>query len=189
MHNTSLFHRVQQSKAPDFLSLIVEISQGDYNKYEYNHKLDVLELDRVLYGPLFYPTNYCDVPGTWNYGDQDPLDAVLFSSKSIVPGALATGRVIGAMEMIDNNEIDHKIICVNAKDPRYDHVHTSDDLTPYEKKDLTSFFELYKIPQTGKKTVKIGGFWDKAKTADFINQCIKAYEEKFPNNGLQKDYL
>ena len=105
MKHTSLFHRIQQEKAPETLFLVVEISQGDYNKYEYNHELDVLEVDRVLYGPMFYPVNYCDVPGTWNEHDKDPLDAILFSSKPIVSGAMVTGRVIGAMEMIDNGEI------------------------------------------------------------------------------------
>jgi len=176
---TSLFHKVQQEKAPETLFLLVEISQGDYNKYEYNHDLGVLELDRVLYGPMFYPVNYCDVPGTWNEGDGDPLDALLFSSKPIIPGALVTGRVIGAMEMIDNGEIDHKIVCVNAKDPRYDHVKKIEDLTPYQRKDVVTFFELYKIPQTGKDTTKVGKFMDFDETAAFIKKCIDAYEEKF----------
>ena len=179
MKQESLFHRIQQEKSPNILFLIVEISQGDYNKYEYNHELDVLELDRVLYGPMFYPVNYCDVPGTWNEHDKDPLDAVLFSSKSIIPGALVTGRVIGALEMIDNGEIDHKIICVNAKDPRFEHVHTVDDLTPYQRKDLTTFFELYKIPQTGKDTIKVGKFMDKKETEEFISECIDMYVKKF----------
>lgn len=70
MTEQSLFHKIRQTDAPQKLTLIVEISKGDYNKYEYNHELGVLELDRVLYGPLFYPVNYCDVPGTWNEGDK-----------------------------------------------------------------------------------------------------------------------
>ncbi len=179
MKHTSLFHRVQQTKAPEVLSLIVEISQGDYNKYEYNHDLDVLEVDRVLYGPMFYPVNYCDVPGTWNEHDKDPLDALLFSSQPIIPGAMVTGRVIGLMEMIDNGEIDHKIVCVNAKDPRFDHVQKIEDLTPYQRKDVVTFFELYKIPQTGKDTTKVGEFINKDGAGKFIMECIEAYKKKF----------
>lgn len=179
MQNTSLFHRVQQDKAPETLYLITEISQGDYNKYEYNHELNVLELDRVLYGPLFYPVNYCDIPGTWNESDKDPLDAVLFSSQPIVPGVLVEGRVIGLMEMIDNGEVDHKIVCVNAKDPRFDHVKTVDDLTPYQRKDMVTFFELYKIPQTGKDTTKVGKFVGPEEAEEFITQCLEAYKKTF----------
>lgn len=179
MKHTPLFHRIQQHKAPDTLFLVVEISQGDYNKYEYNHELDVLEVDRVLYGPMFYPVNYCDVPGTWNEHDKDPLDAILFSSKPIVPGAMVTGKVIGGMEMIDDGEIDHKIICVNAKDPRFEHVHAVDDLTPYQRKDLVTFFELYKIPQTGKDTTQVGKFMNKEEAGAFIKECIDMYTKKF----------
>ncbi len=179
MQNTSLFHRVQQDKAPGVLSLITEISQGDYNKYEYNHELNVLELDRVLYGPLFYPVNYCDVPGTWNESDKDPLDAVLFSSQPVVPGVLVEGRVVGLMEMIDNGEVDHKIVCVNAKDPRFDHVKTVDDLTPYQRKDMVTFFELYKIPQTGKDTTKVGKFIGPEEAGKFIMECLEAYKKTF----------
>lgn len=183
MKHTSLFHRIQQEKAPEILFLVVEISQGDYNKYEYNHELDVLEVDRVLYGPMFYPVNYCDVPGTWNEHDKDPLDAILFSSKPIVPGAMVTGRVIGAMEMIDNGEIDHKIVCVNAKDPRFEHVHSVDDLTPYQRKDVVTFFELYKIPQTGKDTTQVGKFMNKEEAGKFITECIEMYTKKFGEIG------
>jgi len=175
----SLFHAVKQDKAPELLYLIVEISEGDANKYEYNKDLGVLELDRVLYGPTFYPVNYCDVPNTWNVGDDDPLDAVIFSTHPIAPGVLAKGRVIGVMEMIDNGEEDHKIICVNAKDPRYEHVQHVDDLQPYDRKDLQTFMETYKHAQTGPNTVKIGKFLGPKEAYKIIEDSMKAYEEKF----------
>ena len=175
----SLFHAVEQKDAPEILKLIVEISQGDANKYEYNKDLGTLELDRVLYGPTFYPVNYCDVPQTWNEGDDDPLDAVVFSSYPIVPGALVKGRVIGVMEMIDNDEEDYKVICVNDKDPRYAHVEHVDDLQPYERKDLQTFMEIYKHAQTGPGTVKIGKFLGPKDAYELIEKSMKAYEEKF----------
>jgi len=179
MNEQSLFHRIHQDDAPDKLSLIVEISKGDCNKYEFNHELGVLELDRVLFGPLVYPINYCDVPGTWNEGDGDPLDALLFNSASLQPGALVSGRVIGMMEMEDNGELDNKIICVSDKDPRYEHVKDVHDLTPYEIKDMKTFFELYKVPQTGRDSVKVGKFLGKDAATGFISKCVEAYKQKF----------
>ena len=175
----SHFYTIAQSKAPEELSLIVEISKGDSNKYEYNKELGILELDRVLYGPMHYPVNYCDVPNTWNEGDNDPLDAVVFSSASILPGTLVHGRVIGVMEMIDNGEVDHKIVCVNAKDPRYDHVKHVSELTAYERKDLKTFMETYKIPQTGRDSVKVGEFLGPEKAYEFIKKALGAYKKKF----------
>ena len=175
----SHFHTIKQEKAPEELNLIVEITKGDFNKYEYNKELGILELDRVLYGPMHYPVNYCDVPNTWNEGDNDPLDAVVYSTGPILPGTLVHGRVIGVMEMIDNGEVDHKIICVNKKDPRYDHVKHVNDLNPYEKKDLKTFFETYKIPQTGRDTVKVGDFHGPEKAHGLIKEAMEAYKKKF----------
>jgi len=180
--NNSHFHSVPQDKAPEILNLLVEIRQGESNKYEYNKEYGILELDRVLYGPFYYPVNYCDVPSTWNHGDNDPLDAVVFSTHPIVPGALVRGRVIGVLEMIDNGEEDFKIITVNHKDPRYLHVDHVDDLAPYERKDLQTFFETYKIPQTGPGTVKIGKYLGPEEAYKLIRKAMDAYAEKF--NGI-----
>jgi inorganic pyrophosphatase len=180
MNPYSPFHTIKQDKAPEELSLIVEISRGDSNKYEYNKEIGILELDRVLYGPTFYPVNYCDVPNTWNLGDNDPLDAVLFATYPVAPGVLAKGRVIGVMEMEDNGEVDHKIICVAKKDPRFDHVKHVNDLTEYQRKDLKSFMEMYKIPQTGVGTVKVGEFLGPDKAFELIKEAQAEYAKKFP---------
>lgn len=175
----SHFHIIKQNSVPEELKLIVEISKGDSNKYEYNKDYGIIELDRVLYGPAHFPVNYCDVPGTWNVYDNDPLDAVIFSTYPVVPGAMATGRVIGVLEMIDNGEKDYKIITVNAKDPRYEHVKHVDDLTPYERKDIKTFFETYKIPQTGPGTVEVGEFLGPDDAYKLIEESIQAYKDKF----------
>lgn len=177
--NNSHFHTIKQDKAPKELNLIVEISRGDSNKYEYDHKLGILELDRVLYGPMHFPVNYCDIPGTWNKDDGDPLDAVIFATYPILPGVMAKGRVIGVMEMYDNDEKDFKIICVASKDPRYNDIHHVDDLREYEKKDIKTFFETYKHAQTGPGTVKIGEFLGPEEAYKIIEESIKDYKEKF----------
>lgn len=175
----SHFHIIPQDKAPEELNLIVEISKGDFCKYEYNKEYGIVELDRVLYGPNFFPVNYCDVPCTWNKSDNDPLDAVVFCSGNLQPGTLVKGRVIGVMEMEDNGEMDHKIICVAKKDPRYEHVKSVEDLQPYERKDMQTFFETYKVAQTGYGTVKVGRFLGADEAFTLIHTAMKDYEEKF----------
>jgi inorganic pyrophosphatase len=83
------------------------------------------------------------------------------------------------MEMIDNGEEDYKIICVNKKDPRFEHIEHVDQLDPYEKKDIKTFFETYKIPQTGKDTVKVGNFLGPKEAYEHIKKAMLAYEVKF----------
>ena len=175
----NLFHAIKQDMAPEVLKLLVEISRGDFVKYEYNNEIGVLEVDRVLYGPVHYPVVYTDVPGTWNIHDGDPLDAVLYTSGNIVPGAMAYGLVVGVMGMEDNGEFDDKIICVNKKDPRWDHVKDIGDMPKHELKDLQTFMETYKHAQTGPGTVKITGFRGKKEAYKLIAESRKAYEEKF----------
>ena len=41
-NQNSLFFAVKQDKAPEVLKLVVEISKGDINKYEYNKDLGCL---------------------------------------------------------------------------------------------------------------------------------------------------
>src|SRR3989344_7249232 len=180
--NNSHFHIIQQDKAPEFLKLIVEIKRGYSIKYEYNHELGILEMDRVLYSPVHFPVNYCDVPQTWNEDDGDPLDAVVLASGDIVPGVLVKGRVIGVMEMIDNGEKDFKIICVADKDPRYKEIKTVDDLREFEKKDMQTFFETYKYAQTGPGSVVVGEFLGPEDAYKLIKEAMVSYKKKFGNS-------
>lgn len=183
----NIFHLVKQKDAPKKLILIVEIQKGDHLKYEFNKDYGVLELDRVLFGPNFFPVAYCDVPNTWNKHDGDPLDAVFYTTGYVKPGVIVHGKVIGVMLMEDNGEIDHKIITVNDKDYRYKDVNDIDDLPSYEKKDLQTFFETYKIPQTGPGTVKVLGFKGKDEAYKIIEESLKDYQEKFGENDKEGD--
>lgn len=175
----NLFHGVRQDQAPEIIKVIVEISRGDFVKYEYNHEYGVLEVDRVLSGPVFYPVVYADVPRTWNVGDDDPLDAVVFTSGNIVPGVLVSARVVGVMEMIDNGESDNKIITVNNKDPRFNDVQDLSDLPKHYLNDLKVFMETYKYAQTGPGTVQIPGFKGKEFAQKLIVEAMELYTQKF----------
>lgn len=106
-----------------------------------------------------------------------------FTEGEIVPGSLIKGRVIGVMEMEDNGEKDWKIVTVNDKDPRYDHVKTVEDLRPFERKDMQTFFETYKYAQTGPGTVKVGNFLGPEEAYKLIEQAMKDYTEKFQESN------
>ena len=179
---SNLFHKIKQDKAPEIIKVLVEIPRGDFVKYEYNHEYGVLEVDRVLYGPVFYPVIYADVPGTWNTGDNDPLDAVVYTTGNILPGAMVYGRVVGVMEMVDNGETDNKIITVNDKDPRFKHVNDINDLPEYQLKDLKTFMETYKYAQSGPGSVTVPGFKGKAEAYKLIKEAMADYEKKFANS-------
>jgi len=177
----SIFYKIKQDNAPEIINVVIEITKGDYNKYELNKEYGILECDRVLYGPTAYPVNYADVPRTWNTPDNDPADAVVFSTYPLLPGSLVEARVVGLMEMIDNGESDNKIITVNNNDPRFNDVKDVSDLPEWNIKDLKTFFEIYKYAQTGPGTVQVPGVLGKEEAQKFVMQVIEDYKKKFNN--------
>src|ERR671923_5863 len=69
--------------------VVVEIPKGSRNKYELDHETGRIRLDRMLFSPVHYPTDYGFVPGTLAE-DGDPLDATLDVDVAVV-GAGYTG--------------------------------------------------------------------------------------------------
>src|SRR5689334_1113431 len=95
------------------LKVQIEIPEGSNVKYELNEAGE-LEVDRVMPTSMRYPMCYCGVPKTLGE-DGDPLDALLFISKDIVPGAVIKAKLIGVLEMEDEEGVDHKLVVVPAK--------------------------------------------------------------------------
>ncbi len=88
------------------------------------------------YGTPFF--NYGFIPQTWedpelkdslgNGGDNDPLDVMEIGSERINMGSIKPCRVLGHLELIDEGEMDNKIICISLEDKDADRIHSMDDL-------------------------------------------------------------
>ena len=50
------------SDVPDVVTAVIEVPKGSRNKYEYDKKMEAFMLDRVLYSPVHYPTEYGFIP-------------------------------------------------------------------------------------------------------------------------------
>lgn len=148
----------------------IEIPMGSRNKYEVDAKTGRIRLDRVLYSSVYYPAEYGFVEDTL-YLDGDPLDILVFTSAPTFPGCYVECRVIGGMDMIDCGDPDVKILAVNVGDPRYDHVHTLDDLPPHYLQEIENFFQTYKTLQN--KETEVNGFFDVVKAWEIIDSSIE----------------
>lgn len=111
----NIWHDIDEEriKKDDFVS-VIEISKGGKNKYELDKPTGMLKLDRVLYTATHYPANYGFIPRTYA-GDKDPLDVLVLCQEKIVSLALVECYPIGVITMVDNNELDEKIIAVAKK--------------------------------------------------------------------------
>lgn len=152
--------------------VVVEIPQGSQDKYEYDEKLDVIKLDRVLYGAQRFPTNYGFIPKT-RAEDGDHADVLLFSTNPLISGSVVEARPIGFMEMIDTGEKDSKILAVPTSDPRFNDVLTIEDLPEHKLKEIQNFFETMKVLQ-GKK-VEVKGFDGKERAIKELEATKKAF--------------
>lgn len=153
------------SKSPDIINVIIEIPVGSKNKYEYDEELDAIKLDRVAYTAMAHPYDYGFVPETRSE-DGDHLDAFVILDHSVFPGCVVPARPIGMVKMIDDGEGDEKLICVPAKDPRYDHITELAQLSPHLPKEIQHFFEHYKDLQG--KTCEIKGWTDASEAKAMI---------------------
>jgi inorganic pyrophosphatase len=160
---------------PEIVRMIVEIPMNCKNKYEYDGDLDLFRLDRALYSPMHYPGDYGFVPGTLAE-DGDPLDVLTMVQEPSFTGCVMTVRPVGVLNMTDNAQGDQKILAVPVKNPRYDEIHTIDQIFPHVRREMEHFFEIYKELQ-GVRIVSQG--WGGPMDARrFISESRQRYLDK-----------
>ena len=158
--------------SPEIVRMIVEIPKNASNKYEYDGQLGVFRLDRALYSPLHYPGDYGFVPGTLAE-DGDPLDVLAIVDDPSFPGILISVRPVGLLDMLDGDEPDQKILAVPTKNPRFEQIHTMDQVFKHKQREIEHFFAIYKELE-GKRTLMRG--WQGPREArDLIRVCRERY--------------
>jgi inorganic pyrophosphatase len=140
---TSLYDLDPGPHCPEIVRMIVEIPKNSANKYEYDGTLGVFRMDRALYSPMHYPGDYGFVPGTIA-DDGDPMDVLVLVQEASFTGCLIEVRPVGILNMIDNAEGDQKVLAVPIRNPRYDQVHTMDQIFPHVRREIEHFFQIYK---------------------------------------------
>ena len=155
------------------LTMIVEIPHGCANKYEYNIIQNRWELDRVLYGANFYPGEYGYLPQTLDY-DGDPLDVICLTTYPTFPGCYIRFRLVAVMHMIDDGDVDTKLIGVCADDPRFDQITNWATVPHHKRLEITDFFQNYKNLQ--QKKVIIKGWDDVATGLKVYEKCQQLYQ-------------
>jgi inorganic pyrophosphatase len=162
-------------ECPELVRMIVEIPKNSANKYEYDGNLGVFRLDRALYSPMHYPGDYGFIPGTLA-SDGDPMDVLVMVEEPSFPGCLIEVRPVGILNMIDQQEKDQKILAVPNRNPRYDEIHTIDQIFPHVRREIEHFFTIYKELE-GRVTHTQG--WDGPREARrAIVESRNAYIEK-----------
>ncbi len=160
--------------ADSVVHALIEIPLGSKNKYELDEKTGRIMLDRVLYAAMIYPAEYGIIENTLA-PDGDPLDILVICNEPTFPGCTVPARVLGYLSMVDNGKLDYKLISVVDCDPRYDDIHELKDLPSFILKEISNFFQNYKVLQG--VVVEVGEYHGKADAIKIIQQCTDAYKE------------
>jgi inorganic pyrophosphatase len=163
------------NEVPVYVKSVIEIPKWSKGKYEMDKESGLLRLDRVLFSSVHYPANYGFIPQTY-CDDHDPLDILVICSIDVFPMCIVEAKVIGAMEMIDENEKDDKIIAVAKNDMSVNYINDLSELPPHTLVELKRFFEDYK--QLEHKNVIVDHFMDREKAYQVVLDGIKLYQEK-----------
>lgn len=163
------------SGLPRVVDVFVEIPRGGRVKYEVDKESGLLRASRVLYGAIHYPANYGFIPRTLD-DDGDALDALVLSQEDCIPGSVVSARVIGVMPMIDQGEVDDKIIAAMIGDPMFDGVRTLDDLAPFRMNEIMRFFGDYKALE--EKDVRVAAPLGLDEAVKVVERSFAAYDKK-----------
>jgi inorganic pyrophosphatase len=163
-------------EVPNFFPVIIEVPKGSKNKYELDKETGLIRVDRVLFSSVVYPANYGFIPRSY-CDDKDPLDVLVLGQEAVYPLSIMIAKPIGLMKMIDQGELDDKIIAVHANDPEYAHFNSINELPPHRMQEVKKFFEDYKSLE--KKKVQVDEFLDEEAARQSVLEAIELYQKEF----------
>ncbi|MBA0607741.1 hypothetical protein Godav_020006 [Gossypium davidsonii] len=145
---------------------------------------------KLRYYPYNINWNYGLLPQTWEdpsfansevegaFGDNDPVWAITDSRGKI--GEILKVKPLAALAMIDEGELDWKIVAISLGDPRASLVNDVNDIEKHFPGTLTAirnWFRDYKIPD-GKPANKFG-LGNKAASKEYALKVIKETNESW----------
>ena len=146
---------------------------------------------RDYHGPIFW--NYGMLPQTWedpntedpetkSLGDNDPIDVVEIGSETLAQGAVEKVKVLGALAMIDEGELDWKVIAIRTADPMAAELNDISDVeekSPGTISGIREWFRWYKTPDG--KPLNAFGYGEKAldkkKALEVVEEGFQAWEK------------
>jgi len=170
------------------INAIVEIPAGTLEKWEVTkdgsqikQQIENNKIRTIDY--LSYPFNYGFIPQTIlpaeEGGDGDQLDIIIIGP-SVKRGSVLKVKPIGIIIVLDNNEIDSKIVSLAVNDLEISRLNSIDDL----EKRYIGLFEIIKIWIENYKgeAIEIKNILGKKPTKKYIDQ----YHQKFLLNEKNK---
>ncbi|KAK2077229.1 hypothetical protein QBZ16_004863 [Prototheca wickerhamii] len=163
----SPWHNVPLIAGTGLHSFIVEMPKDSSAKFEVQTEapLNPIKQDLTDAGELRYyhsnlTWNYGLLPQTWEdpafvnpevnaTGDNDPTDVVEIGSTRFATGDIVPVKILGAFALLDQTELDWKVIAIAAEDPLAEEVNDIldvDRVMPGRLAEIREFYRTSKVP-------------------------------------------
>lgn len=179
--------------APKIVNAYIEITPFDTIKYEIDKATGYLRVDRpqsgsaqppTLYG--FVPRTYCgkrvaalSAPGVVK-ADGDPIDICVISERAITRSEIVLrARVVGGIQMIDDEEADDKIVAVLESDLFWGPVQNIKALPQALLDRLTHYFATYKLIPGKHTNVRIERTYQREHAEAVVHAAMEDYKETY----------
>lgn len=177
---------------PNRVYAYIEMTSFDYIKYEVHKETGYLYVDRpqrtssltpALYG--FIPRTYCGdnvkaLSKGATRGDGDPLDIIVVSERPINRAEIfLSAVVVGAVQMLDHEEADDKIIAVLENDHIYGNIKNVYELPEVIVERILHYFKTYKMVEGEEPLIKIIGVHGPEMAKKIVQAAIDDYSIAF----------
>ncbi len=133
----------------ELVNAIIETPKGSVYKYDYDPKLEVFCLDKIMPLGMKFPFDFGFIAGTKGE-DGDPLDIILLMDQPNIPGIVVRCRVVGVLEAIqmehDGRHVrNDRIIGVSNLSREHEKIWEVKDLSSGVLNEIGSFFKHYNV--------------------------------------------
>ena len=176
------------------VNFINEIPKGSRRKYEIrtDEEWNPIMQDKWKDGTLRYYkygnslVNYGALPQTWEDpdikeerlgglgGDGDPIDVVEIGERIMPIGLVYEVKVLGVLALLDDGEVDWKVIAINVEDEKVEELNEVEDVfrvIPGRIEDVREWFKMYKTAEG--KGVNEYGFDGRAMGREFAEGVVR----------------
>ena len=185
----SYIHDIEPISISGNINAIIEIPSGTHDKFEVSKDTGQIVQDiengqprKIKY--IGYPANYGMIPRTLLSielgGDGDPLDVIVLGEQ-LQKGSVVEVKLIGIFKMLDNGEIDDKLIAVRVNNSIFSSVTSFNEL----KKSYQGVIEILEIWFTnykGSKKIAVRGFENEQKALEIFKSAREQYKKHNDKN-------
>lgn len=182
----NIWHDIDPSRVtPESFTAVIEIPAGSKKSMSWTSRpvccgwIVFCILQRII------RPNYGFIPRTYA-GDGDPLDVLVLCSETLDPMVEVDCYPIGVIRMIDDDEIDDKIIAIPFEDPNWNYYHDIDQLPPHHGNEIAHFFEIYKSLEH--KYTATSDALTRSVAVKVLKDCIERYEVHYCGKCPSKEY-